>query len=75
MEKFTVELKFVFSQRERERGGGAVRQNTTVLCPIYCADGDMFRPLWDSSGHKIYIEENYTEYDHSIGGYCKLYRV
>ena len=25
-----------------------------------------------SSGHKIYREENYTEYDHSIGAYSKL---
>ena len=27
------------------QGGGAVRQNTTVLYPTYYADDDMFRPL------------------------------
>ena len=27
-------------------GGGGLRQNTTVLYPIYYADDDMFRPLW-----------------------------
>ena len=27
-------------------GRGGVRQNTTVLCPIYYAGDDMFRPLW-----------------------------
>ena len=31
---------------ESNYGGGGVRQNTTVLYPIYYADEDMFRPLW-----------------------------
>jgi len=35
-------------------GGGAVRHNTTVLCPIYYAD-DVFRPLW-----AIFRAQKYT---------------
>ena len=34
--------------------GGAVRQNTTVLYPIYYAD-DMFRPMWAIFRSQKYI--------------------
>jgi len=42
------------------KGGGGLRQSTTVFYPIYY-DDDMFRPLWD-----IFRSKNYTEYDHCI---------
>jgi len=40
------------------KGGGGVRQNTTVLYLIYYVDDDMFRPLWATfrSQKKIYRE-------------------
>ena len=34
---------------------GEVRQNTTVLYPIYYADNDMFRPLWAIFRSQKYI--------------------
>jgi len=50
-----------------------VHQKTTVFYPIYYADDEIFRPLWDHLlVTKIYMEEKYTEYDHNIGAYCKL---
>jgi len=42
------------------------------LCPIYCADGDMFRRLWNIFRSQKCIEENYIECDLSSG---KLYIV
>jgi len=39
----------------RHLGRGGVRQNTTVLYPIYCDDDDMFRALWD-----IFRSQKYT---------------
>ena len=57
-------------------GGRGVRQNTTVLYPIYYGDGDMFRPLWTIfRSQKCVMRRKCTEYDHSVGAYCKLYRV
>ena len=54
------------------RGGGGVCQNTTVLYPTL----SLWRHVSTTVGHlqvtKIYIVENYTEYDHSIGAYCDL---
>jgi len=32
-----------------------VRQNTTILYPIYYADDDMFRPLWAIFRSQKYI--------------------
>jgi len=48
----------------RQLGRVGVRQNTTVLYPIYYADDDMFRPLW-AIFRSQYVKENYTEYDHA----------
>ena len=46
--------------------GGGVRQNTTVLCPIYYADDDMFRPLWAIFRSQKCVKKKTIEYGHSI---------
>jgi len=64
-------ILYLIFAKKLERGG--VRQNTTVLYPTLLC---WRRHVSVTVGHlqviKMYIEENYTEFDHSIGAYCKV---
>ena len=53
-----------------EGGGGGVGQNTTVLYPtLLCWRRHVSATVGHLQVIKMYIEENYTEYDRSIGAY------
>jgi len=50
-----------------------MRQNTTVLYPtLLCLRQHVSATVDHLQVTKMCIEENYTEYDHSIGAYPKL---
>ena len=57
----------------KQLGRGWVRQNTTVLYPTLLC---WWRHVSATVSHLqvtiTYMEENYTEYDHSIGAYSKF---
>jgi len=47
-------------------------KKTQLSCILFIMLTTCFGHCGPPSGHKKYIEENYTEYDNSIGAYSKL---
>jgi len=63
--------RYPLSSRNEVTAKG-IRQNTTVLYPTLLYWWWHVLPLGHLQIAKMYIDENYTEYDHSMVAYSKL---
>ena len=62
----------VFSICKEIREGVGTSKHKCLVSYFVMLTTTCFGHCGPSSGHKNYIEENYTECDHSIGAYSKL---